>query len=382
MTNRFHINPNTGKPGPCKPVKTAVCRYAEDGENPPHYENESEARTAYEKSMNEEIFAVVTNSPTPEEIKKANKDFEFRAMLFQDDPHSQEKVNDYGKAYNALKKVDPEAAERHAKIVAEAARMKKLLDTQMGNKTHASLNNTLLNQLEESRDSLPGQTLLWTDVAKYREIPDEYNSDIKKATLEKVTQTLAAEKDVTSILVSSKPEGAEFEKAFFRVKAPAAIASKIKRNLESKGIPLTYENSKKETDSMKDVLRYTYKVDETDELTNVIKNNARDFESKGFTCSKASNSFVDDVSFKGFVTTWKTPNGEEFELQYSTSAASAVKTEAHKQYEIARDESKSKEERKIALQKSKDIFSQVKNPRGIESITTIGGQKVSQWTAE
>lgn len=377
---RLHINPETGKSNPCNPKNTGICKYAEDGVNPPHYDSKEEAEKAYEEIANKKFGA--TKSLSKSDISKIEKNFAFKSMLYQDDPHSAQKKEDYEQAYKQLAEVSKEAQEKGIAVKSEAERMKHVLDTQKGNTEQPELNNKLLSQLEDSRNSLPNQTLLWTDVPKYREISDDHSLGIKKASLEKVTQILEAEKEVTSILVSSKPEGAEFEKAFFRVKSPAAVAAKVKRNLAKNGLEDNYENSKKETESMKDVLRYTYKVDVTDDLTKTIQENIKDFEKKGFTCVKASNSFVENVSFKGFITTWETNKGETFELQYSTSEASAVKTQAHKQYEISRDETQTQETRQKALMESKKIFSNVPNPKNIEKITKIGKLNVEQWSAE
>lgn len=47
----FHINPETGEPGPCR--ATIQCRF---GDNTEHYESPEDARDAYEIRMNEELI--------------------------------------------------------------------------------------------------------------------------------------------------------------------------------------------------------------------------------------------------------------------------------------------------------------------------------------
>lgn len=50
---KYHINPKTGGPSICTATKKE-CKYATNGETPPHYESETEARKAYENSQTQE----------------------------------------------------------------------------------------------------------------------------------------------------------------------------------------------------------------------------------------------------------------------------------------------------------------------------------------
>lgn len=59
---KYHINPKTGRPNLCNPEKTGVCKYAENGENPPHYDNKADAKAAYEITAKEEFGATTTLS--------------------------------------------------------------------------------------------------------------------------------------------------------------------------------------------------------------------------------------------------------------------------------------------------------------------------------
>lgn len=49
---KYHYNPKTGMPGPCK-ATVRDCKFAQDGEVPPHYGSPSEARAAYEQAQAE-----------------------------------------------------------------------------------------------------------------------------------------------------------------------------------------------------------------------------------------------------------------------------------------------------------------------------------------
>lgn len=69
---KYHINPKTGRPNLCDPKVTGVCKYAEDGKNPEHYDSKDEAKIAYEKQGNKEFGATATmkkpktkNNPDP-----------------------------------------------------------------------------------------------------------------------------------------------------------------------------------------------------------------------------------------------------------------------------------------------------------------------------
>lgn len=46
---KYHIVPNSGKPGVCDPQKTGICKYSKDGQNPEHYNSSEDAKIAYEK---------------------------------------------------------------------------------------------------------------------------------------------------------------------------------------------------------------------------------------------------------------------------------------------------------------------------------------------
>lgn len=47
---RYHINPETGRPNICRATK-GPCKYAVNGEEPPHYRSKDEARAGYERDM-------------------------------------------------------------------------------------------------------------------------------------------------------------------------------------------------------------------------------------------------------------------------------------------------------------------------------------------
>lgn len=57
---KYHINPKTGRPNLCNPEKTGICKYAEAGENPPHYDNKADAKAAYEITGKAEFGATTT----------------------------------------------------------------------------------------------------------------------------------------------------------------------------------------------------------------------------------------------------------------------------------------------------------------------------------
>ena len=60
MSAKYHIVPNSGKPGVCDPKKTGICKYAENGQNPEHYDSQQEAEKAYEKIAAEKFGNIST----------------------------------------------------------------------------------------------------------------------------------------------------------------------------------------------------------------------------------------------------------------------------------------------------------------------------------
>lgn len=55
MSYKYHINPETGKPGKCT-ATVKGCKYAINGELPEHYNSIEKAHDAYEKSQTKNIF--------------------------------------------------------------------------------------------------------------------------------------------------------------------------------------------------------------------------------------------------------------------------------------------------------------------------------------
>ena len=60
MSVVYHVNPETGKTGVCDPKNTGICKYAENGQNPEHYDSPREAEKAYENIAAEKFGNVST----------------------------------------------------------------------------------------------------------------------------------------------------------------------------------------------------------------------------------------------------------------------------------------------------------------------------------
>lgn len=78
---KYHISPETGRPNICNPEKTGICKYATDGENPPHYDNKIEAKAAYEKAAAAEYGTTTTLTK-----RKTKQTTETEAQTSEDEP--------------------------------------------------------------------------------------------------------------------------------------------------------------------------------------------------------------------------------------------------------------------------------------------------------
>lgn len=59
---RYHINPETGRPGVCRAKTPDACQFAKDGVVPEHYNSESEARAGYEKQQEHNTVKTFVNT--------------------------------------------------------------------------------------------------------------------------------------------------------------------------------------------------------------------------------------------------------------------------------------------------------------------------------
>lgn len=92
MATKFHINPETGKPGRCTATKKG-CKYAVDGVEPQHYSSEKEAQKAASKQLEAEHGALATTKKDEVYTKPINLSHGEKAKTFNEYKENLEKIH-------------------------------------------------------------------------------------------------------------------------------------------------------------------------------------------------------------------------------------------------------------------------------------------------
>uniref|UniRef100_UPI003AF03015 hypothetical protein n=1 Tax=Holdemanella sp. TaxID=1971762 RepID=UPI003AF03015 len=122
--------------------------------------------------------------------------------------------------------------------------------------------------------------------------------------------------------------------------------------------------------SMKDIVRYTL-IYNDDVFTEGVKSTICDFEDMGYELLKLKNTFtLEEPEYKSINTTFKSYNGQKFEVQFLTPDGIKIKMASlHPLYEKLRMiKDKNCTEAVNLHAQMVSISSKIKNPKGIEQI--------------
>ena len=123
---------------------------------------------------------------------------------------------------------------------------------------------------------------------------------------------------------------------------------------------------------IRDALRYTMQLP-PDEYTKAYEAVSAELVSKGYTPAKVKNGWAADSpyggSYKGINSSWVTPSGQVFELQFHTADSFNMKqVGTHKLYEEQR-KAGTTDARKAEIDKElKEMFATVPTPAGADAI--------------
>lgn len=151
-----------------------------------------------------------------------------------------------------------------------------------------------------------------------------------------------------------------------RLKQPTSIAGKIGSDAKSNGV--SYAEASK---GIKDAVRYTT-VSDNESFVSDYRTLKQGLESKGYEEVKCKNFFekyrAGEVQHKAVQTTFKSPTGYEFELQFQTPESQAAKELKIPIYEERRKQGISSSRAKELEKQMRDLAEQVPYPDGIETI--------------
>ena len=159
----------------------------------------------------------------------------------------------------------------------------------------------------------------------------------------------------------------------YRLKQPTSIAAKIGADAKADGI--TFEQA---AGGLKDVIRYTAVSDSRDyvDTYNSIK---KRLEEKGYTETKCKNYFQKyqngEVMHKAVQSTFRSPDGVEFEVQFQTPESQAAKELKVPIYNERRKAGNTPERNAELEQEMRNLAEQVPDPEGVFGIESHSGAK-------
>ena len=174
----------------------------------------------------------------------------------------------------------------------------------------------------------------------------------------------AAEEEpaVTAILQSFESDKARLTGLEHRLKSKESLARKILSDAHDMEV-----SPEEAAPLIRDVLRYTLCIDE-DQYISIVDSVLKTLAKKHISVVKFKNYWGGD-GYKGINTNLKTEAGFVFELQLHTPDSFEAKEEEHSNYEVARSETATENERRAAEALSKEIFSKVPVPGGAADYT-------------
>lgn len=186
------------------------------------------------------------------------------------------------------------------------------------------------------------------------------------------TQEPAITRAVMTAAASSGSECAQLEQ---RVKSPASLVRKVLTANELAVENGGCSNPSQIAGEMKDVLRYTVVHPDHSQLAGVTSKTVGSLQAQGWTILKIKNTYADGAAYKGIHVSiiGTSPDGITSEVQIHSAASLAVKSKIHGSYEIYRDPSKSKKERRAAMQECIRESGTLQTPEGLNKLTGVDG---------
>lgn len=150
-----------------------------------------------------------------------------------------------------------------------------------------------------------------------------------------------------------------------RIKTKASYLRKINKKTRGSTDPKIIKGI---TESANDTIRYTY-MGEPDKLVDNFETVSRELRDQGYTLIDINNTWLDKKNpYNGLNTTFETPTGQKFEIQFHTPESLRVKEEMHKLYEEQRLETTPPQRKVELMQQMADMAEGMQAPAGIEKI--------------
>lgn len=183
-----------------------------------------------------------------------------------------------------------------------------------------------------------------------------------------------------SVLQAAAATGSECAHLEQRVKSPASLTRKVVVEQE-----ISVENGGTRSPDqiaggMKDVIRYTVVNPDHSKLSDVTVKTVQSLQGQGWVIRKIKSTYAEGASYKGIHINiiGTAPDGITSEVQVHSTASLKVKNETHAAYEVYRDITKSKSERRAAMQECVRIAANLPIPTGLDRLTGLDTFGVSK----
>lgn len=182
-------------------------------------------------------------------------------------------------------------------------------------------------------------------------------------------QARESEQAMTTEVLAAIPAEARPHGLAFRMKSPASLARKINTKMLEKGTPPDETAGR-----LTDLVRYTAVTESADRLTSTARRTVQSLKRAGWTMVEAEHSYVAGNPYKGVHVLMASPSGQTAELQFHTEQTQALKDDYHADFEIARDDDVSEQQRDAAYRRMVAAWSQIDEPDKLPR--TLGGLPV------
>lgn len=205
-----------------------------------------------------------------------------------------------------------------------------------------------------------------------------YDNDTAAATIHALQRIRQLEPEITaSLLQAAATSDVQMTAALlaFRVKSPQSMARKIAAKVAA-----TLEISPEATgDRLTDVLRYTFIVDQHDQLVTHARTVVSNLQSRDWTVVEAEHSYVAGNPYKGLHLVMRSPTGQVVEVQVHSVPSQAVKDRMHVDYERQRDLHVPSAARAAARERMIRAWQKIRRPAGLDGLV-LGGVDVVEKT--
>ena len=194
---------------------------------------------------------------------------------------------------------------------------------------------------------------------KLKEFPDGVNPSVK-AVFEKAAK---AEPAITASMQKyAEACGAEMDGLEFRMKDGDSYMRKVRKDAREKG------GQEKAAEGLYDAVRYTQVSDEKN-LAQNCKKTLTNLQAEGYNVVGVKNTWKDPTNpYNGINVKLRSPDGQQFELQFHTRDSLRVKEEIHKLYEEQRKLSKRDPKWKELNDQMMAISNGQRRPDSIETV--------------